>query len=386
MLRQAWNGIVRVLGSMGLSCVLLILLALLTWLGTLEQVHTGLYEVQKKYFESFFLIHQAGPVPIPLPGANLVLSVLFVNLIVGGIVRIRKRWSMAGILIAHFGIAFLLLSGFVKLYYSNDGHVTLYENQSADYFQSYYRWELTITRDQGDGNYREYVVPQEDFLAARGPRPVVLTSAELPFDVEVSHVMANCRILPKGPMFDVAVPVIDGLFLRSEPSAKEAEANVAGAYVTVVGDGVRQEGILWGLQQAPWTVTMDGVDWAIDLRRERYPMPFTIVLDEFTKKDHPRIDMPRSFSSDVTVIGDNVSRKVEISMNEPLRDKGLVLYQSSWGPSNARPGDPLFSTFSVVRNPADQYPLYSCIVIGFGLVLHFARKLLAYIRSETQQA
>ncbi|HTE04910.1 MAG TPA: ResB protein required for cytochrome C biosynthesis, partial [Planctomycetota bacterium] len=78
------------LASLRLSCTLLVFLALLTWLGTLEQVNTGLFEVQKKYFESFFVIHHAGPLAIPLPGATLVMSVLFVNLVMGGLVRIRK--------------------------------------------------------------------------------------------------------------------------------------------------------------------------------------------------------------------------------------------------------------------------------------------------------
>ncbi len=71
-------------------------------------------------------------------------------------------------------------------------------------------------------------------------------------------------------------------------------------------------------------------------------------------------------------------------MNEPLREQGLVVYQASWGPQNARPGDPLFSTLSVVRNPADQFPLYACIVIATGLVFHFSRKLVRYIRIEAR--
>ena len=113
-------------------------------------------------------------------------------------------------------------------------------------------------------------------------------------------------------------------------------------------------------------------------------MPFTVVLDKFTKEDHPRMEMPKAFSSDITVIEGASSRPVKISMNEPLRDAGLVLYQASWGPADAGPGEPLFSTLSVVRNPADQYPLYACIVIAAGLMLHFSRKLVRYIRVETQ--
>ncbi len=374
---------IGVLSSLGLSCILLLLLGLLTWLGTLEQVHTGLYEVQRKYFESFVLLHDVGPFSIPLPGANLVLCLLFVNLLVGGVVRLRRQRSTIGVLITHLGIAFLLVSGFVKAYYSEDGHVTLFEGQRADHFQSYFRWELVILEPIGDGRVREHLVTQEEFSDATDGDPVTIAAPELPFDLEVTHVTPNCEPLPKGPMFDVAVPVIDGVFLQARAPSKEAEANIAGAYVTVVQrDGRRDTGILWGAQAAPFTVQAAGKSWAIDLRKERYPMPFTLVLDEFTKEDHPRIDMPKSFSSDVTVIEGTTSRDVRISMNEPLRDEGLVLYQASWGPSNARPGDPLFSTFAVVRNPADQFPLYACIVIATGLVLHFTRKLLRHIRTE----
>ena len=73
-------------------------------------------------------------------------------------------------------------------------------------------------------------------------------------------------------------------------------------------------------------------------------------------------------------------------MNEPLRDGGLVLYQASWGPSNARPGERLFSTLAVVRNPADHWPLAACLVIAAGLLFHFGRMLVGYVRVEMRSA
>ena len=54
--------------SYATACVLLIFLFLLTLFGTLEQVDHGLYAVQKKYFESFFVVHEFAGVPLPLPG------------------------------------------------------------------------------------------------------------------------------------------------------------------------------------------------------------------------------------------------------------------------------------------------------------------------------
>jgi hypothetical protein len=122
--------------------------------------------------------------------------------------------------------------------------------------------------------------------------------------------------------------------------------------------------------------------WAVLLRHKRYRMPFGIHLDEFTKLEHPGTDIPSEFSSDVTQLFGNERRAVLIRMNEPLRDGGLVLFQSSWGPPNAREGDRLFSVFSVVRNPSDHWPLYACIVIGVGLLIAFTQKLRRYVSAQ----
>ena len=376
-----------VLSSLGLSCILLIFLALLTWLGTLEQVNTGLFDVQRRYFESVYVIHHVGPVGIPLPGAMLVMGVLFVNLVLGGIVRIRKGAATAGIIVTHVGILMLLAAGYVKAYHSVDGHTTLFEGQASNTFDSYHRWEVAILEQLDDGRLREVVAPQELFDGNRGLAPAKLAAADLPFRLELWYYTPNARVLPKGPMVGATLPVIDGFFINPLPLAKENEQNVAATCAAVVdtATGARQESILYGLGRQPWTVQAGGRTWGIELRREQYEMPFTIVLDDFTKEDYPRLNMPKAFSSDVTVVEDGGKRPVKISMNEPLRQEGLVLYQASWGPSNARPGDPLFSTLAVVRNPADQYPLYACIVIAIGLVMHFSRKLAMHIRSQAQK-
>jgi cytochrome c biogenesis protein ResB len=382
------DAFVKGLSSLWLAATLLVLLALLTWLGTLEQVHSGLFEVQKKYFESIFFIHNAGPVPVPLPGATLVMGVLFVNLLLGGIIRIRKGKATVGILITHFGIAFLLVAGFIKAYFAEEGHVRLFEGNRADTFQSYHHWEIAVLEKQSDGKVREVVAPEQTFENANRSKKTTLSSPQLPFTLEVLDFLENSTVRPKGPMFQAPLPVIDGFFLERLTLAKENEENIAGAYVAVIDrkDGVRREGILWGATEQPWTVQFGGKTFGVELRRTQYPLPFTLRLDDFNKEDHPRMDMAKSFESDVTVFEGSTTRPVKIQMNEPLRSHGLVLYQASWGPSNARPGTPLFSVFSVVSNPADQYPLYACIVIGFGLLLHMSSKLFRHVRSQAREA
>lgn len=375
--------IVDVFSSLWLSALLLSLLALLTWLGTLEQVDHGLYEVQKKYFESFFLFHEVGPISIPLPGANLVMWLLLVNIVIGGIVRMRKTKATIGVLITHLGIILLLVAGFVKNYFSTDGHITLFEGESADYYQSYYRWELAILEEQADGTVAEHILSHDQVAACIGAEGRVFRSSTLPFEVRLTHFLKNSRPMPKGPMFEVKVPVADGLFLSELEPEPEAEANVAGVCVTVTGrDGSQQSGLLWGVERAPLTVRMAGKRYGLTLRHERYPMPFEVQLLDFIKEDHPRMAMAKAFESDVKVREDGSERTVKIEMNAPLRDRGLVLYQASWGPENAGPQTPLFSTLSVVSNPADQYPFYACIVIAVGMLLHFLMKLARHLRSQ----
>lgn len=384
--RSIGSRLLAFFSSLTLAGTLLCVLALLTFLGTLEQTEHGLYEVQRKYFESIFLLHQAGPVSIPLPGGGLVLGLLFVNLLVGGVVRLRRGLRTAGILTAHLGMLIMLAAGFVKYATGVEGHVTLYEGDERNWFQSYTETELAIIELQPDGTEtQEWTVTDDELRGATRGAEVALSG--LPFGLEVTHWFDNANVLPKGPMFDVDVPVVSGLFLQGRAKDAQAERNAPGGYAVVTGpDGIRRTGMVWSFDAAPWTVQVGERTFALDVRRERYAMPFDVRLDDFKKEDHPGTTMPAWFSSDVTVTdrmsGDDVSRPVLISMNEPLREEGLVLYQASWGPSNARPGDPLFSTLAVVRNPSDQWPFYSCIVIALGLSFHFGRKLKLHVRRE----
>lgn len=378
--------LVALIGSLRLSVVLLVLLALLTWLGTLEQVELGLFEVQRRYFDSWFLVHDAWGVPVPLPGARLVMAVLFVNLVVGGVLILRRGWATSGVLVAHVGILFLLVAGLIKAAYAVEGRLSLYEGERTDTFEGYHRWEIALLEKQDDGRVREFTIPEECFARNAGPKSPRFTRAELPFELEITRWIPNCRVGRKGPEVQTSQPVVDGFFLDPRPLEKQSELNRAGAYVALIGKsgGARSEGLLWSSQDQPLGANFGGRSWAVELRHERHWMPFAIALEKFTKEDHPGMSMAKAFSSDVLVSESGGTRPVKISMNQPLRAGGLVVYQSAWGPQNARPGTPLYSTLAVVSNPADQYPLYACIVIALGLALHYGRKLVRHIRAEAR--
>ena len=42
----------------------------------------------------------------------------------------------------------------------------------------------------------------------------------------------------------------------------------------------------------------------------------------------------------------------------------------------------LYSEFTVVENPSDQWPKWSCCVIGIGLLFHFGMRLWKYITAS----
>ena len=371
--REIGSRIVRVLGSFGLACILLVLLLVITFVGTLEQANSSLFEVQKRYFESLIVPNAVGM--LPLPGAYLLLSLLFVNLVVGGMIRMRRTASRIGIYIIHIGIATLLAGGFVEMYFSDKGLMTLYEGESGDSFKSSYEWEVSIAEQFENGRERAFLIPQEHFQDAGPGTRAYFHSDQLPFRVTLSGYLRNSR-----PRTASADGGIDGFVLEKFALDIEEERNIPGVMITLEQpDGKLHRALLWGLQRHPVEVQVDGRRWALDLHQREYPLPYGVTLKKFTRSLHPGTGMAASFSSDITRLQDGVATDVHISMNDPMREGGYTFYQSGWGPQDAGPNSRLFSTFSVVKNPSDQVPLYATIIIAIGLLVHFIRKLVLYI-------
>jgi hypothetical protein len=363
-----------VLASLKLSVVVLALLLLLTVLGTLEQTQSSLYEVQRRYFESMFVMHDVAGVPVPLPGVYLLLIVLFVNLVCGGIVRMRKDRTTWGVLVAHVGIVMLLAGSAVEYACSQKGHATVAEGAEAAEFQSYYEWEIAIGERRDDGRVAEHVIPGERFMhLAKGER-ARFTNDALPFDLVVHDPSPNCA--PRED--DKGVTLVD------LPRSTDAERDEAGAFVVVEPKAAGAQptaGVVWSRERGPMSVDVAGRRFTIGLSHRRWPLPFSVRLDEFRRQMHPGTGMAKAFESDVTKLAGGVPQRVTISMNQPLRQSGYTLYQSGFRePSTS--GGRWWSTFSVVRNPADQVPLWASIVMTAGLLLHFTQKLLRHVRRQ----
>ena len=278
------------IASYGVATVLLFFMLLLTFFGTLEQVNTGLFEVQEKYFNSLFLIHELPyGIPLPLPGVYLLTGLLFVNMSLGAIIRSPKNIKHPGMMIAHSGILFLLLAGFVTFHMSISGNMVLQEGQSSSNFQSYHLWEIVIDDLSPDG--KRYTLSSDDFEDMSPESTRVFKAAGLPFDMLLEGYQKNCQAQLAQPGMAIG---IDGVLLAPMEVDKESERNVRGAFVTLIETGDTQkthEGLLWGMSRLPWVVTVGDKDYSISLQHERYEVPFKITLDKFIRDLHPGMSM-----------------------------------------------------------------------------------------------
>lgn len=382
--------VLAALGSYWLAVALLVNLFLLTWLGTLEQVDKGIHRVQEEYFESFLVVAEAGPAKLVLPGGYVAMGLLTINLLVGGLVRIRKSRRTIGVIIAHIGIATMMIGGLIEHRMSVYGNLRLFEGQSGSVFEDYNTWEVAIWDASATSGVTEYVIPEEDFDDLGGGASRKFQRAELPFDLVLHRYMRNAT-------FEEAVgtgiptnPVIQGqsLFLRELPREVEPEAELPGVYATVLGENgsVTVDSFLWGPIRTPWTVDVGGRSWAIVLRRAQHSMPFGVELVKFTKEEHPGTETPSAFSSDVLRLDpDGGEVPVHIEMNEPLRHEGMIIYQASYGPEDGRPGPP-FSVLAVSRNPSDRIPWVAVTIIAVGLLWTFTDRLFDYIAKEQRRS
>ena len=369
------------LSGFKLATALLLLLGLLTWFATLEQIDQGLYPTLNKYFswQAFWLLPEVNGkiVPLPLPGGYWVCALLILNMTLGGIVRIRKGWRQTGNLIAHFGILFMLIGGGVAHHFSERGNMAIEEGTISNTAEDYFEYVVEVA-EIIDGK-------AENIHVIRGPKIQRLTDRhqnfilpEFPFDLQLGFYFRNALPVSANERVPDRQQIIaDGYWLMERPGEVNAELNTAAIY----GRVLREDGtvdspfIVAGASFHPFTVRVGERVFTVDMRKRLWPMPFQVQLDEFTADFHPGTGRAARFVSEITRIEDDNETMVTIQMNEPMRYAGLTFFQASYGPPGAGPNDSLYSVFEIVHNPADKWPEYSLYVVTIGMLITFLTKL-----------
>jgi hypothetical protein len=396
--------IVAFLSSFGLATVVLALLLLITFLGTLEQAEYGLVASQARYFESFFVdridigaclralaIVDLGRFTLPLyilPGGYTLMAILFVNMFLGGIIRIRKSPKTIGVIISHFAILLMIAAGAVSYHFAIEGNMSLREGETSDEFLSFHDRVIEIEKVQADDKAKRSVLvidesQYEDLGAGKGR---TFTHESLPFDLMITNWKQHAQ--PKRDREGTRGDVIDGYFIQEvspvdESGSALADEQLASACVAIVKDkkgGEEQKGILWEFAAAPWTVTVGGDKYLISLVHRTYRLPFAIKLDKTEEEKHPGTRMARRFTSWVTKLEGGREEKRVITMNEPVRSEGYAVFQSTFSSGEGEGNGVKSSGFMIVENPSDHWPLISCIIVAEGLLLHFLMMLGRFLK------
>ncbi len=368
------NKIIQFLASVKIAVICLILLFVLTFWGTVAQVENGLYASQERYFSSFFFLAMGF---LPFPGGQLVLWVMFVNLMCAFFTRIIYSGEKIGLMIVHIGMILFLVAAYVTMHAAQESHLTLREGQVSNVSQAYSDWEVAVWQANSE---KEKIVLALDIkdLTEGEMLSYQAASRSLNLNLTVKTYYPNCQAF-SAPFAGIKEKYLNasGLnVLKPKPHDKEREKNVPGLVLETADKSLV---LLYGMEGDATPIRIGGKDYFVHLRPKRFQLPITVNLIDFMMDKHPGTEMARSYKSKVEIEHDGIKREVLISMNQPLRFKDYTFYQSSYQiDSLGREA----STLAVVKNAGRLLPYIATFVTFFGLAYHFLLAAFKFKRTR----
>ncbi len=388
----------RALSSLQLTVVLFALSVALVFFGTVAQIDHGIWTVVEDYFWSwvvwvpFDLFHKFGVVffdldrndywggHFPFPGGKLLGGLMLLNLLAAHLTRFRLTWKRSGILFLHSGLILLFVGEFVTREFAVEQRMTIDQGQSVNYTEDSRFCELAFTTPGSDRTLERAVVVPQSLLQKVGSR---IVHDDLPVDIRVEEFMPNSTIeKPDGRenRATAGAGLTNLLVRRREVAGADTEQRVdmPSAYVTLLKKGTDESlgtyAVSLFLSEQP--VVIDGVTYDLALRFKRYPKPYTIHLIEFRHDKYLGTEKPKNFSSRIVLLDpeNGVRREVVISMNNPLRYRGETFYQGGFDPRTGTT-----TILQVVKNPGWLLPYVSCVMVSFGMILHFGIYLTQFL-------
>ncbi|MCX6889739.1 MAG: cytochrome c biogenesis protein ResB [Verrucomicrobia bacterium] len=390
--------LIDTLASLKLTVLLLILSMILILLGTLEQVHWGIWHVQKVYFSSWLCFYPMDPTAalrIPLPAGFTLGALLIINLAFAHVRHFKATAAKVGNLMIHAGLLLLLGGGFVTAIYQEESAMIIPEGEQRNYSEAFREFEIALVQKSATAE-TVVAIPDSilrDIADKKAPSSVELPGTPYTLVVQTYH--PNAMLRAKSQMPDgLALKATQGIGARTElaykPLPESYDDNKPNAPTAIVELKTKDKSLgTWALN-LNLTESFDaqtfedaGKTHELSLRRTRYYIPFTVQLDKFTHEKYPGTETPKRFASDVTLKEGASSFPFNISMNQPLRHAGLTFFQSSFG--NTKEGKNL-SVLQVVRNPGWLIPYISVALMSLGLVWHFGVSLLRFLRGRAAKA
>ncbi len=387
------------LASLKLTVFLLICSMLLVLLGTLEQVHWGVWHVQKVYFSSWFCFYPMDPtarLSMPLPGGFLIGVLLIVNLAFAHFRHFKATSAKIGISMIHAGLLLLLIGGSVTAVYQEESAMVIPEGETRNYSEAFREYEFALVEKTGVSD-RVTTVPYSIFRAIgekKAASTIVLDGTPFTLNVKAYHPNAMIRAksqLPEGIEIKTTQGIGATSALAYKPLPESYDDNVGNSPTALVeildakGKPVGSWITNLNLTESfpAQKLTHEGKNYEVSLRRMRHYLPFSVHLNKFTHEKYPGTQTPRNFASKVSVMEGKSEFSFDISMNQPLRHGGQTFFQSSFG--STKDGKDI-SVLQVVKNPGWTLPYISVLMMSIGLVWHFGVSLLRFLRGRATKA
>lgn len=130
-----------------------------------------------------------------------------------------------------------------------------------------------------------------------------------------------------------------------------------------------QGGGFWLVEGSGMRVQTSEGSFDISFGPSSIELPFVVNLKKFVKVDYPGTETPKSFESHVTVNSrerEVSSSEIVISMNEPLKRDGYILYQSAY---ELAPGQPPVTVLSVNHDPGRPVKYAGSLILVLGIAI-----------------
>jgi ResB-like family len=258
--------------SLRLTVALLCFALVLVFVGTLAQVHEGLYAAQVRYFKSWLVWRPTigdSTWPIALPGGYLLGTVLLINLLAAHIKRFQFTTKKLGIHLIHGGLILLLLGQLLTDFLSRESSMRLFEGSRSNYSEDYRANELVMT-DISDPASDLVVSIPESHLAEKGE----IRDAALPVTMRVLDYWPNCDVEEVPPTNAVPAKADHGNYRNSsvlplpEPTSDSDRTHPAALLELLAGTNVLGSFLVstpTSPEEEPQTFTFAGKEYAMTM-------------------------------------------------------------------------------------------------------------------------
>ncbi len=369
--------------SLRLTVLLLVASMILIFIATLDQVHLGIYEVQRRYFRAWIAwvdFGAPGGWRFPLPGGWLLGTLLLANLLAAHVMRFKWQARKLGMILIHSGVALLLVGELLTGIMTVESQMRLDEGQTSNFVTRPREVELVVIESNAEGKERVVAIPQSRLV-----KGAVFAEGSLPFSLRIVEYFQNATFPPREGSPTPATRGIGRQTMAIEqpretaPNRRDAPA----VYVELVVPDAKENAGIYLLSNAialTQEATVGDRTFQLFLRERRDYLPYTITLKDFKHDRYEGTEIPKNFSSQVRLKNpeSGEDREVVIYMNNPLRYDGLTFYQASFDNADTT------SILQVVKNPVWILPYVSCALVTLGLVVAFLLNLGRFLSRRNQ--